>query len=174
MKKLPVTWKYFNVRNTGNSRPLIQWATSEETNASHFELERSENAVVFTSINTVAAAGHSMATNAYAYQEEFLPSGVYYYRIKQVDLDGKFNFTRVVSTIIEESSIIKAYPNPVTDLLNIESEKVLGIVEVFNVAGTRLYTSKQNLNTMSLDMSKFPTGLYTVTTNGKSAKVIKK
>jgi hypothetical protein len=171
---LPVTWKYFNVRNTGNSRPLIQWATSEETNASHFELERSENAVVFTSINTVAAAGHSNATNAYAYQEEFLPSGIYYYRIKQVDLDGKFNFTRVVSTNIEESSIIKAYPNPVSDLLNIESEKVLGIVEVFNVAGTKLYTSKQNLNTISLDMSKFPTGLYTVTTNGKSAKVIKK
>ncbi|MCF2502355.1 T9SS type A sorting domain-containing protein [Dyadobacter sp. CY107] len=171
---LPVVWKYFNVRNTGNSRPLIQWATSQEMNASHFELERGNNAIFFTNIKTIEAAGNSKSANTYEYQEEFLPSGVYYYRIRQVDLDGKFDYSRVVSTKIAENDAIKAYPNPVTDMLSIESEKVLGLVEVTNVAGIKLHISRQNLNAMTLDMSKFPTGLYTITANGKSYKIVKK
>ena len=171
---LPVVWKYFNVRNTGNSRPLIQWATSEEINASHFELERSSNAVYYTNIKTIEAAGYSKNVNAYEYQEELLAPGTYYYRIKQVDLDGKFTYSRAVSTKIDENESIRAYPNPVADILNIASEKVLGLVEVTNVAGTKWHVSRQTLNAMTLDMSKFTPGLYTIKANGKSYKVIKK
>jgi hypothetical protein len=171
---LPVTWKYFNVRHTDNHRPMLQWATSQETNASHFELERSSNAVNFTNIKTVEAGGNSNATLEYAYQEEFLSSGTYYYRIKQVDLDGKFDYSRVVSTKVEPSDLLSAYPNPVTDILNIESEKELGIIEVVNISGMKLHASSHNANATKLDMTKFPQGLYTITANGKGYRVIKK
>ncbi|MCE7063788.1 T9SS type A sorting domain-containing protein [Dyadobacter sp. CY326] len=171
---LPVVWKYFHIREMENSRPLLEWATSEETNASHYELERGNDAIHFTNIKNVAAAGNSTATHQYAYPEEFLPSGTYYYRIKQVDLDGKFDYTRVISTKIEANNALSVFPNPVTDLLNIESDKVLGSVEVANSAGTKLFFSKQNANAMKLDMHIFPTGLYMISANGKHYKVIKK
>lgn len=171
---LPVTWKYFNVRTTDRHRPLLQWATSEEVNASHFELERSDNAVFYKNIKTIEAAGNSKATIEYTYQEEFLPSGTYYYRIRQVDFDGKFDYSRVVTAKVEPSKVLTAYPNPVLDILNIESEKSLGNVEIINVAGMKLHTSFYNANSATLDMSKFPQGLYTIMANGKGYKVVKK
>lgn len=170
---LPVVWKYFNVRNTGNRRPLIVWATSEEVNAAYFELERSINAVHYTNIKTIEAAGNTKNGSAYEYQEELLDPGTYYYRIRQVDLNGKFTYSRAVSTQVAESESIRAYPNPVAHMLNIESEKVLGLVEVTNVAGTKWHVSRQHLNAITLDMTRFPTGLYTIKANGKSYKVIK-
>lgn len=80
-----------------NKDVLVQWSTTEEVNASVFELERSFDAANWTTIAYVAAAGNTSATTNYSYTDKNINSGTVYYRVKQVDMDGKFTFTPVRS-----------------------------------------------------------------------------
>jgi|GEM_PF-2522041 len=170
---LPVTWKYFTGETTENNRSLLKWATTSETNASSFEIERSHDAKSFDKIATVNAAGHSKITMEYRYNDENPITGTYYYRLKEVDIDGKFEYSRIVKVKIGMSASVQIHPNPVTDKLIIQSEKTLGLVELISVSGLKLHTSKQDGNYTELEMSKFPSGLYTIRINGESFKIVK-
>lgn len=80
-----------------NKDVLVQWSTTEEVNASVFELERSFDAANWTTIAYIAAAGNTSATTNYSYTDKNINSGTVYYRVKQVDMDGKFTFTPIRS-----------------------------------------------------------------------------
>ena len=170
---LPVTWKYFTGETTQYNRPLLKWATTSETSALNFEVERSIDAKTFNKVSSVTAAGDSRSLNEYRFQDEALPAGDYYYRLKQLDFDGKFEFSRIVNIKIGLTGLVKIYPNPVTDKLNIESEKTLGLVELINLSGKKLYAANYQGRYFELEMSKFPSGLYTVKVNGESFKIVK-
>jgi hypothetical protein len=80
-----------------NKDVLVQWSTTEEVNASVFELERSYDASNWSTIAYVAATGNSSATTNYSYTDKNITSGTVYYRVKQVDMDGKFTLTPIRS-----------------------------------------------------------------------------
>lgn len=86
---LPVRFISFNVALQDNTI-LVEWATAEESNSSYYEIERSENGINWTGIGIVKAAGNTNATNKYSFLDRNIPSRIIYYRIKQVDADGKF------------------------------------------------------------------------------------
>jgi hypothetical protein len=170
---LPVTWKAFTAKVSPYGRSIIEWSTGSEIHTSHFDIERSTDALKFEVVKSVNAAGESKSEISYQYQDEYLPSGTYYYRLKQVDVDGKFEYTRIENVRINGNMSARAYPNPVTDKLTIEGVEPLGLVEVFDAAGIRRYTFDTQLKNVQVDMQGFPGGLYTVTINGKSFKVVK-
>ena len=170
---LPVTWQYFTGETTDNNHPLLKWATTSETNASHFEIERSVDARSFNKVTSVSAAVDSRVLTQYSFRDEAVPAGSYYYRLKQVDLDGKFDYSRIVNVKISGTRLVNIHPNPVTDKLIIQSEKVLGLVELINLSGIRLYSMDSDRKYLELEMGKFPSGLYTVRVNGDSYKIIK-
>ncbi|WAC13810.1 sialate O-acetylesterase [Dyadobacter pollutisoli] len=172
-KTLPVTWQYFNAHSTENGRSMLQWATASEYNASHFEVERSTNAVNYAPVKTVQAVGDSKAINEYTYLDEFLVPGTYYYRLKEVDRDGKFDYSRIVSVKLTADVTAKAYPNPVTNKLTLESAGALRLVEVISAAGKKLYSTNTDQKLFELNMQPYPSGLYTVTAGGKTYKIVK-
>jgi hypothetical protein len=170
---LPVTWQYFNAKTTAENRSLLEWATTSETNALRYEVERSIDAKSFEKLISVPAAGDSKNLNQYSYQDESLPSGIYYYRLRQVDNNENFDYSRIVQVKIAGSELVKLYPNPVADKLTIDSEIVLNSVEINNLSGERLYSSEPGNKHLEVDMNKIPSGLYTVTVNGTSYKIVK-
>ena len=91
---LPVKFIGFNLAHKG-SDVLIQWSTSEERNALRYELERSLDAINWNTITFVSAVGNSATINNYTYTDKGAGSKTMYYRIKQVDRDGKFVYTVV-------------------------------------------------------------------------------
>ena len=93
---LPVKFVGFSVAHTSNGI-LVQWSTSEEHNASSFEVERSLDGSTWTSITSLKAAGNSSALTNYSFTDRTNTNKVAYYRIKQVDNDGKFVYTAVKS-----------------------------------------------------------------------------
>jgi hypothetical protein len=93
---LPVKFLGFNVARKG-SDVLIQWSTSEEVNAFRYELERSFDATNWNAISYISAAGNSNNVNSYSYTDKSVGSKTVYYRVKQVDRDGKFSYTSVRS-----------------------------------------------------------------------------
>jgi len=91
---LPVKFLGFNVIRD-NKDVVLQWATAEEVNADRYEIERSTDATSWSKIASVQAAGSTNATTTYSYTDRNALASIYYYRIKQVDVDGRFMYTPV-------------------------------------------------------------------------------
>ncbi len=170
---LPVTLTYFRGNSDGSAAQLA-WETSEETNSAYFELERSSDAIHFQSIAKQLAAGNSATTEQYNYQDISLSAGIYYYRLKQVDLDDSYQYSRVISVKISDKLSVRIFPNPVSDQMNIQSEIEINSVEIINSLGVKLQSNAVNKNSLQLDMSKFPSGLYIIRVNNETFKIVKK
>ncbi len=91
---LPVKFVGFEVTKNGNDA-VLQWATAEEQNASHYEIERSLNGSNWIKAGEIKAAGNTNSTTNYTYTDKYQTGAVTYYRIKQIDVDGKFIYTAI-------------------------------------------------------------------------------
>lgn len=114
---LPVTWGPFEARWEGEGVAL-RWTTVQEINNDHFEIERSEDGIEFYAIGLQAGQGNSSVQKQYRYfDSEASKSRYHYYRIKQVDFDGKFDYSRivVVAPIGDGGRFWVTYPNPVEE-----------------------------------------------------------
>ncbi len=106
----------------------LVWITSMEINSNYFAVERTEDVSAgFEEIGTVKAAGFSANESAYIFNdEEIYKSGIYYYRLRMVDLDGSFEYSKIIAieVIFDESQDQKisfgVYPNPADHVLNVE------------------------------------------------------
>ncbi|MBK9284460.1 MAG: T9SS type A sorting domain-containing protein [Sphingobacteriaceae bacterium] len=114
---LPITLLNFNAKNITEGA-LINWSTAQEKNSSHFELEKSENGIDFVNlakINSKAFNGNSSAQIDYEFIDLNQTSDVNYYRLKQVDFDGTYSFSQIVSLLKQKEKnaiTFSIYPNP--------------------------------------------------------------
>jgi hypothetical protein len=122
---LPVQMVYFTADKSGENA-LLGWATATEINNDHFDVERSTDGVSFEKIGQVAGHGNSVEMITYAYTDESLTevnASVVYYRLKQVDIDGKYEYSTIAALNIGNNAqplhIISSYPNPFSDHLSI-------------------------------------------------------
>ncbi len=103
---------------------VLNWSTSSEINSSYFDVERSYDGNVFSKAGTATAAGFSSVIRNYAFTDPFAHEHNYY-RLKQVDADGKFVYSKVI--LIDNknySSSFRIINNPFTDVLEIDFGKV--------------------------------------------------
>lgn len=123
---LPVGISYFKGKINGKSNNLT-WATSNENYLDHFEIQRSTDGVNFNLIGSFTAG-----KNVYAYTDEKAPSGLSYYRLKNVDKDGAFSYSEIITVNNNSPVIVLAkYPNPVTDVLTLVVQgAVYGKIEI--------------------------------------------
>jgi len=109
---LPVTLLSFEAAAEKN-RVKLNWSTASETNNDHFIVERSIKANEWIDIEKIKGAINSSVTQNYTYCDVFSAGGTVYYRLKQVDLDGHINFSRVVSVDFhQQGSVLNVYPVP--------------------------------------------------------------
>ncbi len=110
---LPVRLIDFSGKKVDNNNQL-NWTTSQEINASHFEIERSADAKMFEKIGKVLATGHSVGEkNDYQYVDYQANNGNNYYRLKMIDLNGRFDYSKIITLKADEESNIVGnfYPN---------------------------------------------------------------
>ncbi|HTM93554.1 MAG TPA: hypothetical protein VL095_14135, partial [Flavisolibacter sp.] len=101
---LPVKFVGFTVTRK-NADAFIQWSTSEEMNADMYHVERSLDGTNWNTIAYVAAVGNSSTLNNYSFTDKNVSTKVVYYRIKEVDVDGKAAYTAVKSIKLETASV---------------------------------------------------------------------
>ena len=168
---VPVNFLYFNAGKKGETAALLNWKTSQEINSSYFDVERSIDAVNFTNIGKVNAAGNSSVPVEYYFTDNHPESGLDYYRLKQVDIDGHFVYTpsRLVRFGDINSGLVKYFPNPTNGILNVELTqqmlKEVKVINITNISGVVLNQFKLLSNTnplLQLDLSKYPNGVYFV------------
>lgn len=137
---LPIEWKSIAVRSISNSNELT-WEVADETNVSHYEIERAINQTDnFVKVGQVSFNDNGLITNAYNYTDIDLDdSGIYYYRVKQLDIDGDFEYSKIVSTDVnlkhQDSDVrnaISLYPNPAADASAVNI-KVLNDISILSI-----------------------------------------
>ena len=148
----------------GNSIKL-NWSTATETNNDYFTIERSSDGVNFNILGTVAGAGNSNQTQNYSFTDQTLYNEISYYRLKQTDFNGQFEYTKIITVSCGDAKLkdVKIYPNPATDEVTMEITGNMESVnfEIINSTGEVIY--KGNFNEkMTLQTSSFAAGIYVI------------
>lgn len=101
---------------TKNGKNILSWTTASEINCDYFDIQRSDDAIHFETIETVkskALQGNSSANIQYEVIDEHVLNPVYYYRLQQVDIDGKSHLSKVITLYQNQlRENIQIYPNP--------------------------------------------------------------
>ena len=113
LNPLPIELLSFSGEVAGETVEL-KWVTAWEKNNDIFVVERSEDGVNFTAIGEVHGAGDRQAEFSYNFTDAQPLQGIAYYRLKQVDIDGNFDYSRIISlTYLREVTFVAGvYPNP--------------------------------------------------------------
>jgi len=163
---LPVELTFFRGKSLGTTN-LLEWQTASEKNNAYFEIERSTDGRSFEKIGEVEGNGTTLEISNYQFIDEN-PSAINYYRLRQVDFDGQFEYSSLITIANKiEHKDISIYPNPFYDYLNIEytSETTENaIISISDITGRII--QKQNITTvkgnnqLSLDLSNLPKGSF--------------
>lgn len=148
----------------------VTWLTQTERNSSYFEVERSSDGEHFTPIGRVEAAGVSVSRIDYSLLDEDPLDGMGYYRLRQVDKDGTFSFSNVVSVQFRSSAAkLMVHPNPADERILVAFDRSwTGMleVEILDGAGRRVKRSKvqleEGMSSFPLRIADIETGSYLV------------
>ncbi len=170
---LPVTFGLFTVQKIDKTVKL-HWTTEQEINSSHFIIERSADGRIWKNIATITAAGNSNNHLSYTAYDNFPLNGTGYYRIKQVDLDGRFQVSVVRNVRFDLGYTITVAPNPAKYLVTISLDKMNStnsLVQFFDAAGNMVFSEKTNQYLININTSRFTRGLYfiKITNAGETA-----
>ncbi len=171
---VPVNLTTFTGVKEGN-RNILNWSTANETNNKAFELQRSANGEKFSSIATInskAENGNSSSVLTYSYNDEKPLTGTNYYRLRQLDKDGRESYSSIVvlkSISITKAEITRVYPNPVAEQLNVvvntpSSEKVnIRITDlVGKTIAEKMLQTNQGDNNIQFNTSALSRGTYLI------------
>jgi len=168
LNSLPVTLVYFTGKNEAQGS-ILNWKTTSETNNSGFDIEKSVDAKNFEKIGFVDGNGDSKENKTYNFTDQN-PFSTTYYRLKQIDYDGKFEYSRIIS-VKNDLSGISIYPNPAGNQLFVKDLQKEENVTMRNSAGQiilhQTLLPKQPVNTIHIS-----NGLYTITIGKETRKVM--
>jgi len=158
---LPVTLISFEGSHV-ESTTVLKWKTSAETNSDLFDIERSNDAKSWRSVGTEKSYGESSTLKNYLFIDKQPAGGDNYYRLKMIDLDKTFAYSRVIKVHFK-NEVPKSgfFPNPVSQTVYLTStdwNKVKS-VEMYNIVGTSVYRSGKTM-TKTISVQDLPVGVY--------------
>jgi hypothetical protein len=139
---LPVKLSSFTGRYS-NGIAVLDWQTSQELNSDHFELFRSYDAIDFISVAKIASAGFSNTIKNYSYNDRVGGANNVYYRLKQVDINGKETFSSIVKLSLGTKTGVEIFPNPFNNNFTVTLSSVKATVatlKIQNIAGQVVYS----------------------------------
>ncbi len=172
---LPITLSGFFAKLNQDKNVEITWQTATERNNAYFEVQHSPDGKTFESIKTVAGHGNSDAVYDYTALDTTPNVGVNYYRLKQFNKDGTFEYSNNITVYLRKSKqhTLTVSPNPFNDVLSVSFPSGdHTLVQVYDLLGKIVYTetlTTESTNT-NLDLSFLAAGIYLVqtTSNGES------
>jgi hypothetical protein len=173
---LPVALLSFDAE-VRNNEVVLHWTTASEINNDYFTIERSTDGQNFKVIGIVTGAGNSNRLITYAKTDPDPLKGVSYYRLKQTDFDGSFEYSQLVSVVFNErrSLGVQLYPNPnngVFKVYNMGEDMVP--FRVYDMQGRLVIASEADpMSIKEFNHSNLKAGLYTIVFEGENLHTLK-
>jgi hypothetical protein len=158
---LPVKWVYFTARQN-NKEVELEWATTNEQNAAYYIVERSANNIQFSAIDSLAARGNT-GTSVYRVTDKTKPAGAAYYRIRQADVNHRYEYSKIVRVEGESKNGFSIYPNLVQDVcrVNLPNGIRRANIQIYNMNGTQVRTVRVQ-DGQFISLGNLPSGTYSV------------
>ncbi len=157
---LPLPIQYLEALNVKeyNKQVILHWATATEENNNRFEIERSRDGIEWKNIGTVKGAGNSILPCYYSFKDTH-PQDINYYRLKQIDYNGKFSYSGIAFYSMDKNTYCNIYPNPSSDYIRIKG------IEANRKASAIIYNAegefvKATPNPRVIDIRDIPKGVY--------------
>ncbi len=170
---VPLTLLSFRGYTQPGNTALLSWATANETNTRSFEIEQSLDSRNFNPIATVTANGSG--DNNYM-QKVSLPADIVYYRLKMIDIEGKFSNSSIIKISVNKNiSGIVLMGNPVKNILvlNVTHKSISNTTaSIINSIGVTVKTFLLKEGLQNIDVNELPAGNYFIKTNQGSQKII--
>lgn len=177
---LPIELVNFNAIQEDERSVKLEWQTASEINNDFFTIERSINAIDWEIVKTIDGAGNSNTLINYSAIDNKPFMGLSYYRLKQTDFDGHFEYSAIKSVDFKEllTESVEIYPNPTDNKIQvIGSANELSEVHIFNLLGQDVsnFTTINRINEskITIDLSQLAKGVYYVKTRTSANNVYK-
>lgn len=171
---LPVELTYFEAMQRDEKNVLLRWGTASELNNSHFEIQHSHDGEYYQSLKVVDGNGTTTEAQSYSYIHQNAVLGINYYRIRQVDFDGTFEYSPVEVVDFDGERLIKVYPTPSTGKFTLEVSPTLldeddpFTVTIHNNVGTVVLEQKMELTLAEIELPHvLPAGYYWVSISNR-------
>lgn len=147
-------------------KATLRWVTSSEINNDYFSIQRSNDAIKWSTIGTIAGAGNSNQSRYYSYEDVGYSDETLYYRLIQTDYDGTFKYTEIISVDCKNDNLLNAVisPNPNTGRFVISGLKpeAKNKITIYDCLGELVLESAFFKNSIGIDLSEKPKGVYIV------------
>ena len=173
---LPVELLYFKA-DVVDDYVELQWETAAEINNHFFTIERSLNGVDYELLGDVYGAGNTTISQYYSLVDEDPFQGISYYRLKQTDFDGQYEYFSIVSVTLHKNQfeLTNIYPNPTVNHTNVEFESIENgdvTLTIYNQLGVevikKLITAQEGTNSIVVDVTNLVQGSYYLTLKNNS------
>jgi uncharacterized repeat protein (TIGR02543 family) len=166
---LPITLSSFT-GFTNNNINQLKWITQIEQSSSHFEIERSADAVSFEKIGSINASGISNLPKQYLFNDLNPIAGLNYYRLKMVDMDATYEYSHTIALENKKSETTYVFfPNPTHDFVNYQFNSEINEslqIEVLNTLGQTVFsqtkTATVGTNSIAINLADLVPGAYTI------------
>jgi hypothetical protein len=170
---LPVLILSFDASYISSNNVKVAWSTTDEVNASYFEVERSSDNASFIGVAQVTASESLSPVHSYTIDDQLynISGNTIYYRLRMVDKDGKYTYSKVIALKLgQPENTVAVYPNPVESYttLSIYSDKPgTGVLRLMDNAGKQLlsrsFTISNGSNSVLVDqLGALPRGIYVI------------
>lgn len=169
---VPLTLISFTAKRIGDGKVQLDWVSDNESNTSHFVIEKSADGLIFEPSGTVAAVGYG--ASSYHFTDKMVTGSVNsYFRLKTVDRDGSFQYSKVLPVKNDAAlTILSVVPNLATGYITIISSKQQDALVMNN---TGMLIKRINLinGTQFLNIASWPDGIYFIKTGEAAVRFVK-
>lgn len=162
----PVTLTSFEAKLFETKSINLTWQTASEENNDYFSIEHSTDGNSFREIATQVGNGTTSLVQNYSFLHKDVENGLHYYRLKQVDFDGKYEYTNIVTAKVSHSNgDIFLTPNPTSNVILIQTKTPFerdADFQILNMQGQVVLSSvlQEGVTDLELNIADFPVGIY--------------
>ena len=170
---VPITLLDFNGRYKDKAI-VLNWSTLTESNTRYFTVEKSNDAVLFKPLADIPAYGNSQVKRNYNYVDNAVLNYINYYRLKMVDINGGYVYSKTITVSAPTDHVVVVFPNPVKDELFIRLQDGLpeSIIRIVDTKGNivRALQLKAGVTVISVNTTSLPAGVYSIIFNSGKLK----
>ena len=155
-----------------NNDVLTTWLTTDEINTRNFEIERSINGINFYKIGELLAYNNS-GNHTYNYTDKNiinLSTSTLFYRLKQIDIDGKFTYSEIKNVKIVKENAVAIYPTPTINNIKIVTKRNIDFIQLYDLQGKKI--KEWSGTKTDLDVHNILSGVYILNIYFKSGEMV--